>query len=154
MLHPSKFIVSSFCTHAKNNLYHSKQTGGAECSTLKLLSFISQFKSAIFSDIPQLFLLVYTIHYVSLVTMTLGTTSPQHIWLGVADTNGPYPLPIKNSLFRPCLCSQSHVASGLHVEQTQFLSHLEGMQKAQCEIHCRSFPCLVILNNWYGWILF
>ena len=26
----------------------------------------------------------------------LGTTSQQHIWLGVADTNGPYPLPTKN----------------------------------------------------------
>jgi len=98
LLHPSKFIVSSFCTHAKNKLYHPKQTGGAECSTLTLLSLISQFKNVIFSDIPQLFLLVYTIHYVSLVIMTLGTTSPQHIWLGVADNNGSYPLRTKNSL--------------------------------------------------------
>jgi len=151
LLHPSKFIISSFCTHAKNNLYHPKQTGGAECSTNTLISIFSQFKSVIFSDITQLYL--NTIHYASLVTMTLGTTSLQHIWLCVANTNGPYPLRSRTS-FRPCFCFQSHVASGLHVEQTQFLSHMEGMQNAQCEIHCRFFSFLVIANNWYGWIFF
>lgn len=67
LLHPSKFIILSNCTHAKNNLYYPKQTGGAECSTLTLLSLVSQFKSVIFSDIAQLFL--YNIHYVSLETM-------------------------------------------------------------------------------------
>jgi len=100
LLHLSKLIILSNCTHAKNDLYYPKQTGGAECSTLTLLSLISQFKSVIFSDIPQLFL--YSIHYVSLETMTLGTTSQQHIWFGVADTNGPYPLPTKN-LFQAVL---------------------------------------------------
>jgi hypothetical protein len=64
--------------------------------------------------------------------MTLGTTFQQHIWLGIADTNGPYPI--------PC---------GLHVAQTQILSHLEGIQNAQRETHYRSFSCLVIENNWY-----
>jgi len=100
LLHPSKFIVLSNCTHAKNNPCYPKQTGGAECSTITLLSLVSHFKSVIFSDIPQLFL--YTIHYVSLETMTLGTTSQQHIWLGVADINGPYPLSTKN-LFQTVL---------------------------------------------------
>jgi hypothetical protein len=69
--------------------------------------------------------------------MTVGTTFQQHIWLGVADTNGHYPMP-----------------SGLHVAQKQILSHLEGMQNAQCEIHYRSFSCLVIVNKSYGWIFF
>jgi len=85
------FIISSFCTHAKNNLYHPKQRGGTECSTHTLLSLFSQFKSVIFSDIHQLFL--NTIHYVSLVTTTRGTTSLQHIWLHVADTKLMFPEP-------------------------------------------------------------